>query len=112
MSLATELKKIRAASGASLRTVEKATGISNAYLSQLERGEAENPSPDKLYALAEFFKVPYNLLMQAAGYMKKAENDEDKSVLASQAALMAGDLNDAEYQLVVKYIEFIRNQRR
>jgi transcriptional regulator with XRE-family HTH domain len=44
--LAEELKTIRIMRKLSLRVVEKKTGISNAYLSQLERGEAENPAPD------------------------------------------------------------------
>ena len=54
----------------SLRAVEVATGISNAYLSQLERGEAAKPSPDKLHALAKFYEVPYTDLMRAAGYLQ------------------------------------------
>ena len=52
--LADELKRIRGIRHVSLRKVEKETGVSNAYLSQLERGEAKNPSPSKLHLLAEF----------------------------------------------------------
>ena len=53
MGLAEELQRVRKVKNASLREVERATGISNAYLSQLEGGDATNPSPHILQKLAE-----------------------------------------------------------
>lgn len=38
-----------------LRDVEEATGISNAYLSQLERGVIDNPSMKKIQQLSDFY---------------------------------------------------------
>ena len=41
-----------------LRAVETATGISNAYLSQLETGKIRSPSPVILRKLSELFRDP------------------------------------------------------
>lgn len=101
--------------GASLRAVEEATGISNAYLSQLERGDAQKPSPDKLQALAKFYDVPYTDLMRAAGYLQKTDKSSasaNERTSAVQAALMSADLTPEEEDAVVKYIQFLRFQNK
>lgn len=51
-----------------LKDIEAETGISNAYLSQLENGKILTPGPDKLARLAGAYGVPYNLLMIIAGH--------------------------------------------
>jgi transcriptional regulator with XRE-family HTH domain len=108
-----ELKSIRRLRGYSLRDVEEATNISNAYLSQLERGDAKRPSPDKLQLLADFYEVPYTDLMRAAGYLHKDENAGSKNrPNAVQAALMSAELTPEEEEAVVKYIEFLRFQNK
>lgn len=113
-SLTEELRRIRGIKDVTLREVEKETGISNAYLSQLERGNASSPSPSILFKLAEFYKVPYESLMKAAGYLGKAEKKEsnNKKPTAVQAALMSAELTDEENNMVAQYIEFLRSQRR
>jgi transcriptional regulator with XRE-family HTH domain len=117
VSISKLLKTIRAVNGASLRAVEEATGISNAYLSQLERGDAQKPSPDKLHALAEFYNVPYTDLMRAAGYLQTSNSPQDSAssnahTSAVQAALMSAGLSPEEEDAVVKYIEFLRFQNK
>ncbi len=107
--LAEELKTIRTIRKLSLRVVEKETGISNAYLSQLERGEAENPSPDKLQKLARYYGVPYETLMKAAGYLRPASGKESRPDLSRlQTALMGAKLTDEEEERVLEYLKFIR----
>lgn len=110
--LANELKTIREFKKLSLRQVEKETGITNAYLSQLERGIAKKPSPDILYKLAEVYDVPYESLMEAAGYLKKSDNTKSQRPTAIQAALMSSNLTDEESKMVAQYIEFLRKQRK
>jgi HTH-type transcriptional regulator, competence development regulator len=108
------LRDIRALRGHSLRAVEDATGISNAYLSQLERGDAQKPSPDKLQVLAEFYGVPYTDLMREAGYLQRTEKDGTgkERTSAVQVALMSADLTPDEEDAVVKYIQFLRFQNK
>ena len=117
MSLAKYLREIRAVRGDSLRAVEEATGISNAYLSQLERGDATKPSPDKLHTLAKFYDVPYTELMREAGYLNRGEQPTKVStppegLSALQAALMSSPLTAEEEDAVVKYIQFLRFQNK
>src|SRR2546425_6893236 len=58
------LKNVRKAQQHTLRDVEEATGVSNAYLSQLEQGKMTKPSPQILHKLASFYGVPYEKLME------------------------------------------------
>lgn len=50
-----EFKKLRKAKGLTLREVEERTGISNAYLSQLETGKIKSPGYDIVKALYELY---------------------------------------------------------
>lgn len=112
-TLAEELRRIRGIKNISLREVEKATKISNAYLSQLESGNATNPSPHILYKLAQFYGVPYETLMKAAGYLKKdKEVKNNMSIPVSiQAALMTANLTDDESREVADFIKFVRSRQ-
>ncbi len=69
------LADLRAARRLSLRQVEEATNqkVSNAYLSQLETGKIRKPSPHVFNRLAEVYAVPYELLMEKAGYLPPPE---------------------------------------
>lgn len=68
--LGEQLKAVRMIKGLSLREVEAATGISNAYLSQLECGKIQQPSVFFLKKLATVYDVPIETLFQTAGYLK------------------------------------------
>ncbi|MBW1855447.1 MAG: helix-turn-helix transcriptional regulator [Deltaproteobacteria bacterium] len=74
------LKKLRGEM--SIRQVAEKTGISNAYLSQLERGKRDNPHPDVLKKLAMFYEIPVIEFLKKAGYLDEdideEENYEDK----------------------------------
>jgi transcriptional regulator with XRE-family HTH domain len=110
-ALGEELRRLRLEKGVSLREVEKATEVSNAYLSQLENGKTEQPSPRVLHKLAEYYHIPYNRLMEIAGYLKPSENARANKVGSLQAALMSGDLTEEEEKTVAQFIEFLRTQR-
>lgn len=108
-SLARELRRLRELKECSLRDVEEATGISNAYVSQLERGEATGPSPHKLYKLAEFYDTSYEALMRAAGYIREDGGGEEKKPGPFEMQLMSMDLDEDEKDMVVDFVKsFIR----
>ena len=48
------LREKRKTNGLTLRSVEQKTGVSNAYLSQLENNKISNPSPSVLHNLILF----------------------------------------------------------
>ena len=119
--LGVELSRMRLKKGVSLRAVQAATNISNAYISQLERGVATNPTPAKLKSLADYFGVPYLDLLGYAGYLPSgvAENpltliasSENQIMQDSPLPVSLGDLSDDEKDLVFQYIEFLKSRRR
>lgn len=73
MNLPQHLKELRHLKAATLREVQEATGVSNAYLNQLENGRAKSPSPSVLRTLADYYGVSYLYLMMLAGYLESSE---------------------------------------
>jgi transcriptional regulator with XRE-family HTH domain len=109
--LGSYLKQLRQVQGHSLRQVEDATDVSNAYLSQLENDKIAKPSPHILYSLANFYRVSYDLLMEKAGYISKQGtngNTLSRSATASVAAL--GEISNEEEEKLLEYLSFIRSR--
>jgi transcriptional regulator with XRE-family HTH domain len=106
------LADLREAKGFSLREVEEAVdkAVSNAYLSQLEKGKIKKPSPNVLHSLAEVYAVPYEALMEKAGYLlssNKAGNGRRKRL----AAFAIDDLTAEEEEELLKYLAFLRSRK-
>jgi len=109
------LRQLREMKGKSLRDVEDDTKkeISNAYLSQLERGVAENPSPHLLHKLAEYYDVPYETLMVAAGYVKpQAPGGSGANPSSLEVLLKSAKLSPPEEEQVKQYIRFLRSDKK
>jgi len=102
------LKRARLAAKLSLRAVEKRTGISNAYLSQLENGKTSNPSPPILAKLARAYEMSYPDLLIAAGYLESPSNKG----LSRRITMLASDLSTDEQAAVEKFVTFLRAQRK
>jgi transcriptional regulator with XRE-family HTH domain len=105
------LADLRTAKGLSLRQVEEATGkaVSNAYLSQLEKGKIRKPSPNVLHSLAAVYAVPYEALMEKAGYLLPSETG--KAARRRRLAVFAiDDLTAEEEEELLKYLAFIRSR--
>ena len=63
------LKALREKKKASLKDVERETGIPNAYISQLETGARKKlPEPDRMRKLADYYNITVRELLQQAGY--------------------------------------------
>jgi transcriptional regulator with XRE-family HTH domain len=103
---------LRKAKGLSLREVEVATGkaVSNAYLSQLENGRIRKPSPNVLYALAGVYAVPYETLMEKAGYLLPSEG-KPGGRRRRLAAFAIDDLTAEEEEELLKYLAFLRSRK-
>lgn len=107
------LADLRTARGFTLRQVEEATGnaVSNAYLSQLEKGKVQKPSPNVLHSLAAVYAVPYESLMEKAGYLlPPAEGEAVRRRRLGAFAL--DDLSAEEEEELLKYLAFIRSRKR
>ena len=105
------LADLRNAKGLSLRQVEEATdrAVSNAYLSQLEKGKIRKPSPNVLHSLAAVYAVPYEALMEKAGYLLPSEGNATGH-RRRLAAFAIDDLTAEEEEELLKYLAFIRSR--
>ena len=104
------LADLRTAKGLSLRQVEEATGkaVSNAYLSQLENGKIRKPSPNMLHSLSGVYAVPYEALMEKAGYLLPSEARGGRRT--KLAAFAIDDLTAEEEEELLKYLAFLRSR--
>jgi transcriptional regulator with XRE-family HTH domain len=64
------MKRLREERNLSTRQVARLSGVSNAYISQIENNERGIPSPKILDKLAPVYKVDYGYLMELAGHIK------------------------------------------
>ncbi|MBS1532571.1 MAG: helix-turn-helix domain-containing protein [Bacteroidetes bacterium] len=103
-------RALRESKQLTLREVEKATDVSNAYLSQLESGKIKQPSPLTLHKLAEFYGVAYELLMEKVGYPtpKKAERVRH----SNSVAYRIGEISEDEEVELLNYLKFIRSRKK
>jgi len=91
------LKSLRDRQRMSLRDVEKESGVSNAYIAQLEKGDRPAPSPDILKKLARAYNVTVRELLLRAGYLDEPEvtaTEEERIDAAFQYVLA-----DPDYKL-------------
>lgn len=109
-SLGKTLKEHRERIPLTLRQVEEATGISNAYLSQLENEKIKKPSANVLHKLAGLYNVDLNDLLAAAGVIEKTT--PGKSRLLDTAALSARQLTNEEEAALLEYLDFMRYKSR
>ena len=102
------LAHLRVAKKLSLRQVEEGTdkAVSNAYLSALEKGRIQKPSPHVLHSLAAVYAVPYETLMEKAGYLLPSENKGGRR--RRLAAFAIDDLTAEEEEELLKYLAFLR----
>jgi transcriptional regulator with XRE-family HTH domain len=70
MEFYSRLKGIRKLKGFTIREVAERSGVSTAYISQLENGNRGIPSPEILMKLSEGLNISYSELMEIAGYIE------------------------------------------
>jgi HTH-type transcriptional regulator, competence development regulator len=103
------LKNARTALNWSLREAEEKTGVSNAYLSQLECAKIKQPSPNVLHKLAEAYSLSYALVMEYTGYPvpEKAQFSTTEHRFMSRL----GRTSNSEQKALVEYLRFLRTQK-
>jgi transcriptional regulator with XRE-family HTH domain len=81
------LRAQRRAADLSLRELSERTKVSNAYLSQLERGLHE-PSLSVLRAIASALGFPLGSLLTRAGMLERGEGDGEPRLRETEAAIL------------------------
>lgn len=111
VTLGEYLGSIRTDRKLTLRAVEEATNkeVSNAYLSQIENGKIQKPSPNILYALANLYGVDYDKLMELAGYITTTRTDVERHGRAATFAEL--HLTQAEESELLRYLGYLRSKK-
>lgn len=113
MSLGDYLRNLRDTRRMTLREVEQASGVSNAYLSQLENGKLVRPSPHILHKLSGVFGIPYETLMEKAGYLDPKPERAKKARRRGRLATFAPeDLTPEEEEELLRYLAFLRSRKK
>ena len=109
-ALGSLLRSQRAAAELSLRDLAERTNVSNAYLSQLERGQHE-PSLSVLRSIASALGVPLESLLLQAGVL---ERDGELPVRDTEAAILSDpELSEAQRTALLHvYRSFVPARRR
>jgi len=113
-TLGVYLKSLRGGMEWSLRQVEEATSreVSNAYLSQLENGKIDKPSPHVLHTLSEVYRVSYEDLMRRAGYIAPSSSRGNHEKHGRAATNAIANLTVEEEGKLLEYLSFIRSTRK
>jgi HTH-type transcriptional regulator, competence development regulator len=114
MTLGEYLTMLRLKTGMSLREVEERTEkeVSNAYLSQLEKGRVTKPSPSILHALSVVYEVPYEHLMQRAGYLPNTRSGQSGRRQARVPTFAIKNITPDEEQALIDYLAYLRFKRK
>lgn len=91
------LKSLREKQRMSLREAERESGVSNAYIAQIERGDRPPPSPDILRKLAPVYKITVKELLEAAGYLDEPEIKVTEEERVNRAFAYA--VEDTEFKM-------------
>ncbi len=114
VSLGQYLAAIRSSRSLSLRQVEEATKkeVSNAYLSQLENDKVKQPSPGILHALASLYAIDYVGLMERAGYLSSNDIHAAAKKHGRAATFAEMDLSSEEETELLRFLKFIRSDKK
>jgi transcriptional regulator with XRE-family HTH domain len=101
------LREARERRGLSLRDVERASGIANGHLSQLETGKIIRPDAALLWELASLYGLEFEELMRLAGHpIPTVERGALTVALRTMTELTA-----AERQAVLVYMADLKRRR-
>ncbi|MCK1656504.1 helix-turn-helix transcriptional regulator [Bradyrhizobium sp. 151] len=115
LTLGQYLASIRADRGLSLREVERETEkvVSNAYLSQIETDQIKRPNPNILHALAQLYDVPYDGLMERAGFVAPTRSRRTPEQRHGRVATFAEhNLTNEEEAELVKFLGYLRSRKK
>lgn len=111
ISLGELLKMTREAQQKTLRQAELETGISNAYLSQIETGKIKQPSPNLLYKLSCSYNLSYDILMEKAGHIVLRDPQSQSRSLTDIVFSSMAPLSDQEAEALREYLTFLRRKK-
>ena len=109
------LKSLRDAAGLTLRDVEDQTSgvVKNSYLSQIEKGLINMPSPGILFELAQVLRVSYRTLLVYAGHrVPEDQVSPEQRAIADLPLSAFAELDADDRQALIDYAAFLRQRKK
>jgi transcriptional regulator with XRE-family HTH domain len=106
-SIGAYIREQREQARISLRQLAQNAGISNPYLSQVERG-LRRPSADILQQIAKGLRISAEALYIQAGFLE----DKQPSSMVREAVLTDPDLTERQKQMLIEIYESFRKESR
>jgi HTH-type transcriptional regulator, competence development regulator len=110
-TLADALTRARAASGLSLRDVERRTGVRSGHLSQIETGTIARPEMAILWELAGVYGVDFTELLTLAGYVGEEETSGRQRQRITVALRALFELTPAEQADALRHMAELKARR-
>lgn len=105
------LKSVRKEKRMTIRQLELYSKVSNAYISQLERGDRGLPSPEILKKLSQPLGVDYNELMVKAGYVEETKKESVNALPESRIEQIINE-TEAEFNVNLRDDPIVENMVR
>lgn len=106
-----QLEQARKSLGWSLRDAQRESGVSNSYISQIERGDVE-PSPEVLRRLGEAYGVPFEVLMEAAGYLIKRTEPKETGKVPAFVFSAAEKMDERDWEAAQAFFQTLLQIRK
>ena len=103
------LRAARDRSGLSLRAVERATGLGNAHLSQIETDTIGKPEMAILWDLAALYGVEFTRLLELAGYVDRPSGRQRQRMTVALRAM--SELSPADQAEALRYMAELKARR-
>ncbi len=106
-----ELERARKGLGWSLRRAEEESGVSNGYISQIERGEVE-PSPEVLRKLGKAYGIPFAVLMEAAGYIMRRQKPKETGKVPAFVFSAAEKMDERDWDAAQAFFQYLLDRKK
>ncbi len=104
--LSSIIKSARESSRLTIREAEAKSGISNAYLSQIENDKIKNPSFQILNKISKLYEIPLEILMEKSGYSMSDYGNNSLQADIKSATVLISDDNKFDRELFINYLSF------
>lgn len=102
------IKEVRTLRALTLHEVEEFTGISNAYLSQLESGKIKKPGTRFLYLISQAIDCDLWVLFKLAGFIPDIPKSKVNKVFP---VYFETDVTTEEQMILKRFLKYIRNPK-
>lgn len=108
------LKELRKTRKLTIRQLENASGVSNSYISQIEKGEKPIPSPTILNKLAEHLGVnPYHLIEKSGILGEGSDIERETNLINYQHRGQLHEMLEEAFEILTesnKFCEFLKTE--